>query len=72
MEAFTYMEGTPEEVARKFEEQARVQQAQHEILQVQLLSINDLKKKITLLLKKKTESEDRSFFQQRQGQREDE
>jgi len=50
-ETFTYMANTPEEVASKFEEQTRVQQAQHEMLQAQQESINDLKK-IALLLKK--------------------
>jgi len=43
-------------VARNFEEQARVQQAQHEMLQAQQQSISDLKQMITLLLKKKTKS----------------
>ena len=42
----------PEKIARKFEEQARVQQAQHEMLQAQQESIDDLKKMIALLLKK--------------------
>ena len=41
-----------EEIARKFEKQARVQQAQHEMLQAQQDSINDLKKMVTLLLEK--------------------
>jgi len=31
-EAFTYMVGTAEEVAKRFKEQARVQQAQQEML----------------------------------------
>ena len=33
-EAFAYMADIPEEIAKKFEEQARTQQAQHEMLQV--------------------------------------
>ena len=56
-EVFAYMTGTPEEVARRFEEQARVQQVHHEMLQAQQESINNLKKMIALLLdkqKKKT------------------
>jgi len=51
-EAFAYMTAIPGEIARKFEEQARVQQVQHEMLQAQQESINDLKKMIALLLKK--------------------
>ena len=50
-EAFVYMAEIPEEIAKKFEEQARVQKAQHEMLQVQQESINDLKKMVVLLLK---------------------
>ena len=46
------MVGTPKEVAKRFEEQTQVQQAQHEMLQAQQESINDLKKMIALLLKK--------------------
>jgi len=51
IEAFTYMADTLEEVARRFEKQARVQQIQHEMLQPQLEYINDLIKMITFLLK---------------------
>jgi len=46
------MGNTPEEMTRKFEEQARVQQAQHNMLQTQEEFINDLKKMIALLLGK--------------------
>ena len=53
------MAGTPDKVAKRFEEQTRVQQAQHEMLRAQQESVNDLKKMMTLLLdkqKKKTKS----------------
>ena len=46
------MADIPEEIARKFEEQTRVQQVQHEMLQAQQESINDLKKIMALLFKK--------------------
>ena len=48
-----------EEIAKKFEEHVRVQQAQHEMLQAQQESIYNLKKMIGFLLeklKKKTKS----------------
>jgi len=49
--AFAYMANTPEKMARRFEEQSQVQEAQHDTLQAQQESINDLKK-IALLLDK--------------------
>ena len=48
--AFVFMAETPEEVTRRFEEQARVQKEQQEMLWVQQKSINDLKAMITQLL----------------------
>ena len=33
IEAFVYMANTPKEMARKFKEQVRLQQVQHEMLQ---------------------------------------
>ena len=42
-EAFAYMAGTPEEIAKKFKEQSRVQQVQHKMLETQQESINDIK-----------------------------
>jgi len=50
------MVGTPEDVARRFEEQARVHQAQNKMLRAQQESINDLKKMITLLLDRQKKS----------------
>ena len=50
--AFAYMANTPEEMARILEEQSRVQQAQHNMLQDLQESINNLKKMIALLLDK--------------------
>ena len=47
-EAFAYMVGTPEEVAKRFEEQAGVQQAQNKMLQTQQESFNNLKKMMAL------------------------
>jgi len=44
------MASTPEEVARRFEEQAQVQQAQNEMLRAPQESINDLKKMMTFFL----------------------
>jgi len=49
--AFAYMANTSEKMARRFEEQSQVQEAQHDTLQAQQESINDLKK-IALLLDK--------------------
>ena len=46
------MTDIPEEITKKFEEQAWVQQAQYEMLQAQQEFINDLKKMIALLLNK--------------------
>ena len=54
------MVSTLEEVARKFEKQSRVQQAQHEMLQAQQESINDVKTMIALLLKKIKEEDKKS------------
>jgi len=34
-ETFAYMVGTPEEMAKRFEEQARVQKEQQDVLRVQ-------------------------------------
>ena len=45
------MVGTPKEVAKRFEEQARVQRKQQEMFRVQQESINDLKVMITQLLR---------------------
>jgi len=42
--AFAYKANTPEEMAKRFAEQSRVQQAHHDILQAQQEFINDLKK----------------------------
>ena len=50
VKAFAYMVGTPKEVAGRFEEQARVQKEQQEMLRVQQEFINDLKEMITHLL----------------------
>jgi len=46
------MANTPEEMAKRFEVQSRVQQAQHDMLQAQQEFINDLKEMIPLLLEK--------------------
>ena len=47
------MASTPEKVARRFEEQIRVQREQYDMIQAQQQSINDLKDMLTMLLKKK-------------------
>jgi hypothetical protein len=46
------MAKTSEEMAKRFEEQAQVQKMQHDMLQAQQESINDLKKMIALLIEK--------------------
>jgi len=51
IKALAYMADIPEEIARKFKEQARGQQTQHKMLQAQQESINNLKKMIAFLLK---------------------
>ena len=51
--AFIYMGRTPEETTKKFEEQARVQKEQSDMLHAQQQSIDDLKQMITLLIRKK-------------------
>ena len=51
-EAFTYMANSPEEIARSFEEQSKVQKMHQEMLQVQQELINYLKKMTTLLPEK--------------------
>jgi len=43
--AFTYMEGTPDEVARQFKEQARVQMEQLEMIRAQQAHLLKEKKK---------------------------
>ena len=58
MQAFAYMAGTLEEVARRFEEQARVKQPQH-MLQSQQESINDLMNMMTFAWE--VEKEDEKF-----------
>ena len=51
--AFAYMAGTPEEMANRFEEQARVQQEQFDMIRAQQESIDTLKQMLAQLLKKK-------------------
>ena len=46
------MVSTSKEIARRFEEQSRVQNVQQEMFQVQQESLNDLKKMIVLWLQK--------------------
>jgi len=45
--AFAYMAGTPEEAAKRFKEQARVQREQFDILWTQQESINALKQMLS-------------------------
>ena len=47
------MAGTSEEMAKQFEEQARVQQEQFDMIQAQQESINILKQMLSQLLKDK-------------------
>jgi len=57
VKAFAYMASTPEETIRKFKDQARMQKKQSDMLHAQQQSIDDLKQKITLLLRKKTKKQ---------------
>ena len=50
--AFVYMAGSPEEIARRLEQQARAQQAQQEMMQAQQRTIDELKGMVALLLVK--------------------
>ena len=52
-EAFGYMEGTPKEVAKRFEEQVQVQKEQFDMIRAQQESIYTLKQMLAQLLKKK-------------------
>jgi len=45
------MAGTPKEMAKQFEEQARVQQEQFDMIRAQQESINTLKQMLSQLLK---------------------
>ena len=51
--AFAYMVGTLEEMVKRFEEQARVQWEQFDMIQAQQESIDTLKQKLSQLLKDK-------------------
>ena len=53
---FANMVGTPEEVAKRFEDQAQIQTMQQDMLRAQQESIDDLKNMVALLLKKKKKS----------------
>ena len=71
------MVDTPEEVVKRFEEQAWVQQKQHEILRVQQESINDLWEMITQLLtnrrqKSKGPKPNASFNKRKRKQKQEE
>ena len=71
--AFVWMVGTPEEVTKRFEEQARVQKEQQKMLRVQQESINDLKKITQLLINRRKKSKpnassSKSKGKQKQGE----
>ena len=53
---FAYMTGTPEKVAKQFEEQARVQGEQLDMIRAQQESMDTLKKMLPRLLKVKKKS----------------
>jgi hypothetical protein len=59
------MTDTPEEVARKFEEQTMIQRTQHEMIQAQQCSIDDLKNMVTLQLNQKKTKKRRSSYKPR-------
>jgi len=52
-EAFAYMAGTPEEMARRFEQQVQVQREQLDMIRVQQESIDSLKYMLSQLLEDK-------------------
>ena len=53
-EAFAYMINTPEETARRFEQQAQVQREQFDMIRAQQESIDTLKLMLAQLLEDKT------------------
>jgi len=66
-EAFAYMAGTLEEVAKRLEEQAQVQREQLDMICVQQESIDILKQLLTKLLKKKKKPKNKGSSSQAKG-----
>ena len=59
-EAFIYMTNTPEETARRLEQQAQVQKEQFELIRAQQESIDSLKQMLAQLLEDKRRSTDKA------------
>ena len=59
-EAFAYMTNTPEETARRFEQQAQFQREQFEMIRAQQESIDSLKQTLAQLLEDKRKSTDKT------------
>ena len=68
-EAFIYMTNTPEETARRFEQQAQVQREQFEMIRAQQESIDSLKLMLAQLLEDKRKSTDRASSKKSKGKR---
>ena len=64
---FAYMVGTPEEVARQFEEHARVQREQLDMIRALQESINTLKQMLSQLLKEKKKPKGKTPFKKSKG-----
>jgi len=63
------MAGTPEEMAKRFEEQARVQQEQFDIIRAQQESIDTLKQILSQLLKDKKKQKAKTPSKKSKGKR---
>ena len=63
------MAGTPEEMAKRFEEQARVQREQFDMIRAQQESIDTLKQMLLQLLKEKKKPKGKIPFNKSKGKR---
>ena len=68
-EAFTYMTSTPEETAKRLEQQAQVQKEQLEMIRAQQESIDSLKQMLAQLLEDKRKSTNRASSKKSKGKR---
>jgi len=68
-EAFAYMTNTPEETARRFEQQAQVQREQFDMIRAQKESIDSLKQILAQLLEYKRKSTNKVSSKKSTGKR---
>jgi len=66
---FTYIAGTPEEVAKQFEEKAQVPREQFDMIRAQQESIDTLKQMFTQLLKEKKKPKDKTPSNKSKGKK---